>query len=131
MPEHNPIVRNSFLAGEDLTGKAYHIVTLAAADSTQVNPWRVALCDASDVPTGVLLPAPGEENQQAVTACLAHHSMIAVIVGAAGVTAGWVGSDASGQLVVKTTGQNAIGRVARTYASGSYAPVLIDARIVP
>lgn len=107
------------LAGGNLSSNQYYLVKM---DSTAN---QVVVCTgATDIPIGSLYDKPTAAGQGCEVAGVNVSDVIKVKVGAAGVTAGWVGTDASGLLVTKTTDKDfAIGRVDASWDSGDIAPV--------
>ena len=95
---------------------------LVKADGTAP---QVALCSAAtDIPIGVLYNEPSAQGQGAVVAALKPGFPVKVHVAAAGVVAGWVGTDANGDLVQKTTDKDfVIGRVDQSWDDNDLAIV--------
>ena len=107
-------------AGGDLSAKQYFLMKQHSTTN------QVTTCTgATDVVVGSLYNKPDAAGQGADVTALEPGSYIKVIVGGAGVTAGWVGVDASGELVTKTSDKDfVIGRVDKTWADGDIAEVL-------
>jgi len=86
---------------------------------------QVAVCSAAtDVPIGVLYNEPSAQGQGADVAALTPGHPVKVVVCSAGVTAGWVGTTADGELENKTTDKDfVIGRVDQSWDDNDLAIV--------
>jgi len=86
---------------------------------------QVAVCSAAtDIPIGVLYNKPNALGVAAEVAALKPGCPVKVHVAAAGVVAGWVGTDANGELVQKTLDKAfAIGRVDQSWDDNDLATV--------
>ena len=119
MASHNPQFSSGFKAGGDLSTKQYYIMK---AHSTAD---QVTTCTgAGDVPVGVNYSKPSAAGDGMDLAAFTPGTVIKVVVGAAGLTAGWVGTDSSGKAVIKTANNDIVfGRVDATYAAADIAEV--------
>jgi len=120
MGSDNPVFTSGKQAGGDLSTKQYYIM-MAHSTADQVTT-----CTAtSSVPVGVLYNEPAAAGQGADLAAFTPGTVIKVKVGTAGLTAGWVGTDASGLAVTKVANNDIIfGRVDKSYSSADLAEVL-------
>lgn len=121
MASDNPFYLSGLRAGGDLSAADYTLVKVHTTTD------QVVVCTAaSDIPLAVRYP---DGDDAAGEACklvtFQTGRWIKVKTGAAGVTAGWVGTNASGLLVTKTADKDfAIGRCLKAWDSGDYAEVL-------
>jgi len=118
MASDNPVFINGKTAAGDISSYQYYLVKRGTGND-------IAVCSgATDIPIGVLYDKPDADGEPAQVAALAVGHKIKVKVGAAGVTATWVGTDASGLLVDKDTDkQYAIGVCTQSWDSGDIAIV--------
>ena len=119
MGSSTPKFSSGFTAGGDLSAKQYYIMK---AHSTAD---QVTTCTgAGDVPTGVNYSKPSAAGDGMDLASFSPGTVVKIIVGTAGLTAGWVGTDASGKAVTKTANNDIVfGRVDATYAAADIAEV--------
>jgi hypothetical protein len=119
MAIEGPKFLNGKTALADYSAKRYYLV------KTDGTVPQVAVCSAAtDIPIGVLYNEPSAQGQAADVAALTPGYPIKVIVGSAGVVAGWVGTHSDGTLIQKDTDkQFVIGRVDQSWDSGDYAIV--------
>lgn len=120
MASDTPTYWSGAKASADLSDYLYYLVK-----RTQSTVNQVEVCDgASDVPIGSLYDKPDAAAEPALVAAFVPGTVIKVKVGAAGATAGWVGTDGSGLLVTKVADQDfCIGRIDTSYSSGDLAEV--------
>jgi hypothetical protein len=106
-------------AGGDLSSDQYKLVK----DHTTAG--QVVVCsNAADIPQGALYNKPSAAGQGADVTALSSGNPFKVKVAAGGVTAGWVGTDAAGLLVNKSSaGDFCIGRVDQAWAVNDVAVV--------
>jgi hypothetical protein len=107
-------VRESFVAGADLSAKQFTFVIMNTTDRTVVSAGNAAAAD------GVLInkPASGE------AATVVTHGRVAVLAGTGGLTAGaLVGVDANGAGVVAATNDIVVGKVVDAAGAGEIATI--------
>ena len=119
MASDSSIPISGFRAGGDLSTKQFYIMKA----HTTAN--QVTTCTgATDVPVAILYDKPDTANDPADLRGFTAGTVVKVKVGAAGLTAGFVGTDASGLAVTKVAENDlAFGHVDTTYSSGDIAEV--------
>jgi len=119
MAIESPLFYPGLQANGDMSSSQYHLVMHTATAG------RVAVCTAAtDKAIGSVYNLPSSAGDGADIASLAPGRPFKVVVGSAGVTAGNVGTTATGLLENKTTDKDyIIGQVDQSWDSADYAIV--------
>ena len=119
MSTSTPIFLSGFKAGADLSSSQYYAVKVST------HPSVVVCTAATDVPIGICYDKPTASGQGCNVAAFTPGSIIKWKVGTAGITAGPIGTDASGLAVTKTTDAELVcARATKTWAAGDIAELI-------